>query len=45
MISMALLQSRFYLLGYSGCKNNVPIVGRYFVKTPFAAILFFGKLL
>jgi hypothetical protein len=30
---------------YSGCQNNVPIVGRYFGTTTYAAILFFGTLL
>jgi hypothetical protein len=30
---------------YSGCQNNVPIVGRYFVTTIYAAILLFGTLL
>jgi hypothetical protein len=30
---------------YSGCQNNVPIVGRYSVTTTYAAILFSGTLL
>jgi len=30
---------------YGGCQNNVPIVGRYFVATTYAAILVFGTLL
>jgi hypothetical protein len=33
------------LCEYSGCQINVPIVGRYFVTTTYAAILFFGTLL
>jgi hypothetical protein len=30
---------------YSGCQNNVPMAGRYFATTPYAANLFFGTLL
>jgi hypothetical protein len=30
---------------YGDCQNNVPIVGRYFDKTAYAAILVFGTLL
>jgi hypothetical protein len=50
--SGALRTHRFYqadqnrvLPFYSGCQNNVPIVGRYFVTTTYAAILFLGTLL
>jgi hypothetical protein len=34
------LFSRYRLSAYSGCQNNVPIVGRYFVTTTYAAIFF-----
>jgi hypothetical protein len=36
-------QDRF-LPFYSGCQDNVPMVGRYFVTTTDAAIFFFGTL-
>jgi hypothetical protein len=29
---------------HSGCQNNVPMVGRYFVTTTDTAILFSGTL-
>jgi len=30
---------------HSGCQKNVPVPGRFFAATPYAAILFFETLL